>query len=295
MIKLENCDQLKAFLKKESKRLNISITNVYNTFFSRILLYKISKHYYAKEFVVKGSFAQFVHINKLVRPITDIDITTTDNSYNELMYLFQAINLEATKENDIRYDVNKKAQTYTGINKFGLTANYGKIKHPIGIDYRENHPCIYERQIKPVPTIFTGDEPYNVVVPSIEETLAEKLCIIVESNKEDMINTRVKDFYDIYQLHGGEYDLEKFSFFFEKMIIGRGNIKSIDDLSTSHLSPKFVSEHQEIWEHCKKKYEFLDDEIDLEGSVYYTRAVLSEQLQKVRQGINKTYVYEKNK
>ena len=43
MNKFKNCDSLKAYLNKESKRLNISITNVYNTFFSRDLLYRLSK------------------------------------------------------------------------------------------------------------------------------------------------------------------------------------------------------------------------------------------------------------
>ena len=48
---LKNDDSLKAFLKKESIRLNISITNVYNTFFSRLLLERISK-YDNKEVIV---------------------------------------------------------------------------------------------------------------------------------------------------------------------------------------------------------------------------------------------------
>ena len=42
-----------------------------------------------------------------------------------------------------------------------------------------------------------------------EEHLAEKLCIVAESNREDILNTRVKDFYDIYKLKGGKYDYER--------------------------------------------------------------------------------------
>ena len=61
MIKVDNCDQLKAFLKSESKRLNISCTNTYNTFFSRLLLERISHVDPSHEFLVKGSFAQLVH------------------------------------------------------------------------------------------------------------------------------------------------------------------------------------------------------------------------------------------
>ena len=68
----------------------------------------------------------------------------------------------------------------------------------------------------------------------------------------------------------------------------RGKI-SVEDATTSLLSPQFIKEHEIVWKHSKKKYEFLDDEINLAGAVYYTRGVLSEQLQKIRQGKNKSY------
>lgn len=42
MHEFTNSDKLKSFLKKESNRLNISINNTYNTFFSRLLLQDIS-------------------------------------------------------------------------------------------------------------------------------------------------------------------------------------------------------------------------------------------------------------
>lgn len=137
--------------------------------------------------------------------------------------------------------------------------------------------------------MFEGDYEYEIVVPSIEETLAEKLCIIVESNKPQLLNTRVKDFYDIYQLHGGEYDLDKFSYYFEKMLNDRGKI-NVGSASTLALNDEFIRSHEMEWEHSKKKYEFLDNDISLYGAVYYTRGVLSEQLQKIRQGRNKSYL-----
>ena len=38
--------------------------------------------------------------------------------------------------------------------------------------------------------------------------------------------------------------------------------------------------HNDIWKSTKEKYDFLDSEIDLYGAVYYTRAVLREELHK---------------
>jgi len=291
MKQFRNEDSLKAFLKSEAKRLNINISNVYSTYFSRLLLESLSK-YNNMEVIVKGSFAQFVHLRKFVRPITDIDLTSIDDHHDVFIVL---VNAMVESENyDIIYNFRRKPyqKRDTGIYKIPLVAEFGRLRQPLNIDYRENHPCIYERQIKTVPPVFTGDTEYEIVVPSIEETLAEKLCIIVESNKPELLNTRVKDFYDIYQMHGGEYDLDKFSYYFEKMLNDRNKI-NVSNASTSMLSMDFVEKHKDEWEHSRKKYEFLDSEIDLFGAVYYTRAVLSEQLQKIKHGKNKSYVLKK--
>ncbi len=280
-------NSLKSFLKKESLRLHINVCNVYNTYFSRLLLERISK-YDNEEIVVKGSFAQFVHLRKFVRPITDIDLASQKGHHTPIITLAQAM---CDSENDVM-NFNFRAKPYqkenTKIYKIPLVATFGKIKQPVNIDYRENHPCIFEKEKKLVPIVFQGDVEYPIIVPSYEETLAEKLCIIVESNNPNLLNTRVKDFYDIYQLHGGEYDLDKFSYYFEKMLQLRGKA-SIEDINTDVLSNQFIKDHEIEWEHSKKKYEFLDDDINLYGAVYYTRGVLSEQRQRIKQGKNKIY------
>ena len=292
MKNFKNDDSLRAFLKKESKRMGISIINTYNTYFSRILLERLSK-YNNKQMIVKGSFAQFVHIRSFIRPITDIDLTSTIGHHDPILVLNQAMCDSINDKMNITFR-KKPYQKNTGIYKIPLIVYYGKMAHPINIDYRENHPCIFEKQLKTVPKVFEGDEEYPIIVPSLEETLAEKLCIIVESNKKNILNTRVKDFYDIYELHGGNYDLEKFSYYFENMLKLRNKI-DIKEASTNTLSKQFVEKHKQEWENSKRKYEFLDNNIDLAEAVYYTRGVLSEQLQKIKQGHNKQYILKKEK
>lgn len=291
MQEFRNDDSLKNFLKKESSRLGINIHNIYSTYFSRLFLEKISK-YNNKEVIVKGSFAQFVHLKKFVRPITDIDLASTNGHHDPILVMVEAMCDSVNDAMTFNFRGKPYQKKDTGIYKIPLLVEFGKIRQPLNIDYRENHPCIYEKQVKLVPCVFEGDTMYEVVVPSIEETLAEKLCIIVESNKKNILNTRVKDFYDIYQLHGGEYDLDKFSYYFEKMLSDRGKI-DVANATTSLLDSNFIKKHEGQWESSKKKYEFLDDDINLFGAVYYTRGVLSEQLQKIRLGKNKSYSLRK--
>lgn len=285
----DNSDSLKSYLKKESNRLGIHITNVYNTFFSRDLLYRLSKIDRSNDVIVKGSFAQFVHLQKMVRPITDIDLTSTIDHHDPLLLLVNAM-CEKEDEQDFDYILRGvPRRTNTGIIKIPIAASFGKINHPIGIDYRENHPCIYDRVKKIVPKVFSKDDEYEIVVPSMEETLAEKLCIIAESTNPTMLNTRAKDFYDIYHLHGGNYDLDKFSYYFERMLQDRGKVTDLDHLNADYLNPSFIEKHQEVWKSNKKHYEFLDDEVDLKAAVYYTKSTLKEQFQRIRQGKNRVY------
>ena len=199
---------------------------------------------------------------------------------------------DKASDNDFDYILRGvPKRTNSGIIKIPISAKYEKINHPIGIDYRENHPCIYEKQVKIVPKIFSKDEEYEVVVPSMEETLAEKLYIIAVAKnlKEGVLNTRAKDFYDVYHLHGGSYDLDKFSYYFEKMINDYGLVSDINALNTDYLNNDFIEKHEGVWESNKKNYEFLDDDVDLKGAVYYTKSTLNEQYQIIRQGKNKVY------
>ena len=289
-----NPDALKAYLKSEAKRLGISTMNIYNTYFARLLLQRIS-NYSDKEIIVKGSLSTIVHTGKIYRPLTDLDLTTRNTHNNPLLTLYRA--MYDGKDNDIDYElIGIPKQTNTGIYKIKLVGKFGSIAHPLSIDFRENNHVLYEVHRKHLPKIFTKDEDFIVSVPSYEETLAEKLCIVVENNKTDVLNTRVKDFYDIYQLHGGNYDLDKFSYFFAKMLKDRNKI-ALNDVTTEILNSNYIRKHQELWNAMQKKYEFMDGEIEFAGAVYYTRGILSEQLQRMRTGKNDdiTLVYKPSK
>lgn len=270
----ESDDKLKAFLKKESKRLGISIANTYNTYFSRLLLERISKVCYS-ELYVKGSMSEIAHLKRMIRPITDLDLVSTVSHNDPLIALYRAM---YDTNGNLFYELTDiPKRTKTGIYKIHIVANFGKIKHPISIDFQELSKTIYERDYKRIEPIFSGDKFFYIYTPSYEEHLAEKLCIVLESNKENVLNTRVKDFYDIYKLLGGKYDEEKLSYFFYHMLLDRNKI-DISKLSTGFLNPDYIERHQGLWQSMSKKYEFLDKDIGFKESVYLTKDVLDNEL-----------------
>ena len=277
MKKFKNTDQMRSFMKKESTRLGIGIKNVYTTFVSRAFLEKLAKCN-PGTILVKGSSAETAYLGKLVRGITDVDLACCENLEVNLDYLRCV--LEDNDTNNLKFSLSKKPYTTpTGIHKYSLEASLDKTKQPLGVDLQDNYGRLIEKTVQTMPAIFEEDEEFSIIAPSFEEYLAEKLCIILESNKVDVLNTRLKDFYDIYELHGGKYDPEKLTKYFKKMLLLRGKI-AFDDATTKHLDRDFVMNHSELWDSTKEKYDFLDSEIDLYGAVYYTRAVLREELQK---------------
>ena len=270
--------QLKNFLKKEAKRLNINITAAYTTFFARELLHRLSRHQ-NEDLILKGSSAEIAYLGRLVRAITDIDLATPYSRSEGFRTLIDAI-LDREK-NTINYEFNRAVtQTPTGIYQFSLTAELGNIRQSVGIDYQDHYSRLIEPIYREMPPIFEGDETFELYMPSFEEYLAEKLCIILESNKEGILNTRVKDFYDIYQLHGGKYDYDKLTEYFKKMIVLRGKT-TLEDANTGMLNKEFIQNHQHVWDSAKDKYSFSDSEIDLDGAVYYTKSVINEQMHKL--------------
>jgi hypothetical protein len=273
----DNSNQLHSFMKKEADRLHISINNAYNTYFARGMLRRISSVDNNNEILVKGSSAEITYLGSLVRAITDVDIASIHN-FQANSYLLGKIIGDCHDGFNLEMNSHIK-KTPTGIYKMKFNANMDKTKQPISVDFQENYGRLIEPQRKVMPKLFQDDEEFEINLPSFEEYLAEKLCIVAESNKSDVLNTRVKDFYDIYQLHGGKYDSEKLTAYFKKMLALRGKI-NIGDVKTNYLNTKFITDAQGVWDSTKKKYDFLDKEIDLAGAVYYTRAVIREELQK---------------
>ena len=282
-MEFENEEKLKSFLKKESNRLGISIQNTYNTYFSRLLLERISSFCYDKLYV-KGSMSEFAHLNEMIRPITDLDLVSTEYHNNPLLILYRAM---YDTNNNISFELtNLPKQTKTGIYKINVIANFGKIKHPLSIDFQELSKTVYEKDYKKIDAIFKGDNHFYIYTPSFEEHFAEKLCIVLESNKDNLLNTRVKDFYDIYKLVKAKYDPERLSYFFYHMLKDRNKI-DISQASTKFLNKDYIEKHKELWDKMSDKYEFLDKSVNFDESVYITQEILNKEIKNLEK--TKTY------
>ena len=249
MLTFNNNMQFRAYMKKEAERLGISTNGAYSTFFARSLLDKIAK-YNDGSILVKGSSAETAYIGALVRGITDVDLA--------LMGPVQA-NLELF--NYILNDDSEPKKTQTGIIQTTLTSSLYGVDQTIKVDLQENYNRLIKREKRNMPTIFEGDIEYPILVPSFEEYIAEKICIILETNRPDTLNTRVKDFYDIFELHGAlTYNPQVLSHYFPIILEKRGKLP-LNEATTLKLDRDFIKKHAKTWASAIVKYEFLDEEI----------------------------------
>ena len=291
-MEFRNLDQEKAFMKKEAKRLEITHMAAYTTYYARKLLEKLALINNGT-LVVKGSFSQYVHLGSLSRPVLDIDLSSTLSRQVPLEILYAAI--YDTFSDKVSFDLGAlPRKTKNGVYKLPVIAKvkYEEAKEmivPVPIDFKENNNVIFETQFKAVEPLFEGDRKFYINTPSFEEHIAEKLYIIAHNTREDILNTRVKDFYDIYNLFGKNYYADKYSLYFEVMVLMYG--MHLEDINTDFLNKEFVKRHEKLWELMKKKYQFVDKSLDLSEAVFYTKAVLSEQVQKIRSGEFKDQAY----
>ena len=291
-MEFRNLNQEKSFMKKEAKRLGITPMATYTTYYARKLLEKLALINNG-DLVVKGSFSQYVHLKELTRPVLDIDLSSTLSHHIPINILFAAI--YDTFSNELTFYLSTTPrQTKNGVYKIPVVAkiNYEGSKEmviPVPIDFKDNNKVIFETQFKAVEPLFEGDQKFYINTPSFEEHIAEKLYIIAHNTREDIPNTRVKDFYDIYKLFGKNYDEDKFSLYFEAMVMMYG--MNLDDINADFLDKEFVKRHEELWTSIKEKYQFVDKDVDLSEAVFFTKAVLSEQIQKIKSGELKKQAY----
>lgn len=285
-MEFKNLAQHKQFLKNEAKRLKISVGAAYSTYYSRLLLERLALINLG-HLVVKGSFSQYVHLKELSRPVLDIDLSSLENHEKPLELLFKAM-YEAS-DDIVTFDLSKPPyQTPNGVYKIPVIARIKypeskEIIYPINVDFKENNSVIFETQLKAVEPLFEQDRKFYINTPSFEEHLAEKMYITLHNRKRDVLNTRVKDFYDIYCLYDQDYDKDKLALYFQMMLLMYG--EDLNKVDATFLNKEYVQRHLEIWEQMKRKYEFLNSEISLNEAVYYTRSVLNEQIINIRCGL----------
>ncbi len=166
-------------------------------------LYRLYQSEHADRFILKGGMLFLAWAEELYRPTRDIDfLGFGDNSDDILINTVQDIcaitverdgivfNAEDIQVIDIRED-----EEYQG-KRIILNASLGAAQIPLQLDVGFGDAVIPEIEIIEYPTMLESPVPRLRAYPK-EAVIAEKLEAIV---KLGMVNSRMKDFYDIWTM-----------------------------------------------------------------------------------------------
>ncbi len=256
-----NADSVKARLKNFSVSSGCTFQEALVYYVLERTIYRITVSPYAGHFVLKGGiFLYAVFGRKYERATTDVDLLAIriSNSAEEMKAVFCDI-LAQEEDDALVFDLDSitaeditEFKEYHGLH-ISAVAYLDRTRIPVGIDIGFGD-VIYPNTIEMEFPVILDMEAPRVNAYSLESSIAEKLEAIV---KNGFLNSRYKDFYDIYVLS------EKYPFNYEEMhnavMETFSNRKTPVTLDTAAFSDEFIKDsmHQARWNSFLKKKKAL--------------------------------------
>jgi len=255
--------QLKAKIRNISREKKISAQVVLQNYMMERLLERVSNSLYKSSFILKGGMLISAMIGLESRTTMDIDVTirnhplTVENIqriFNEILALdindgvsFKLKWIDEIRENDI----------YGGF-RISLDGFYDTLTVPIKVDLTSGDritPHAIEYQYK----LLMEERWISIYSYNLETILAEKIETVLFRG---VLNTRSRDFYDIYKLSklrgiGIDYSLCK-----KALIATMERRESIDMLSNSEnildsiRKDRFIRER---WAKYQREFNYVNE------------------------------------
>lgn len=166
-------------------------------------LFRFSRSAYAEQFVLKGAQMLQVWDAQVARPTMDIDMLgRVSNSVENLESIVRACVTTDVDPDGIEFDPNSvrgtvivKGKEYEGV-RIRLRGTLGKIKLNVQVDFGFGDVVVPEPIWIELPNLLGMGAP-RLLGYTPESAIAEKFQALVAL---DLANTRIKDFYDIWNL-----------------------------------------------------------------------------------------------
>lgn len=174
-------------------------------YFNERLLYRVSVSQYKDKFLLKGGSLLYAMNGLEARPTVDVDFLANKISRDRdyLSSVFNEILSIECNEDGVKFDVcSIKPEPITVENKYPGTRFYFTA-HMDTITYNMSADIGFGDVVTPCPTtidfplLLSGMPSVNIQAYSLETVVAEKLHTMID---RDVLNSRMKDFFDCYQL-----------------------------------------------------------------------------------------------
>lgn len=254
-----NKAKLTALCHNISKQTGLTFNSVMTYYFLEVILKKLSRSSYADHYIFKGGFLLSNIIGVESRSTVDIDFLFHKQTLSEENVQQQLEEILSEVKNDIQFSIQsittiKESDDYGGY-RATILCQLENIKQIIHLDIATGdvvtpQPITYDYK-----AIF-NDENFPIIAYTIETVLAEKLQTIYSRG---FLNSRSKDFYDIYilsKLKKDDIDLAQLKMACERTFSYRETELNFNNIIQLLETFKSDSTQQQQWQNYSKKYSY---------------------------------------
>lgn len=260
---MNNATQLKALIRNLSQEKNINAQILLRNYMLERLLERISLSEYKHSFVLKGGMLIAALVGLDTRSTMDMDATIRGVavSKGKVQAIFEKI-LSVPIDDDVIMkirsieDIRDEAD-YAGL-RVSLDTVFDGIRQSLKVDVTTGD-TITPRAIRYNFKLMLEPRTIEVMAYNIETVLAEKIETIISRSA---INTRMRDFYDIYILSKTQTDAIDYA------LLGDALSATAENRGTSELLPQagqIISEviqsnvMQDMWKRYQGQFNYAED------------------------------------
>lgn len=254
-----NKAKLTALCHKIAKQTGLTFNSVMTYYFLEVILKKLSRSSYAEHYIFKGGFLLSNVIGVESRSTVDINFLFHKQTLSEENVRQQIDAILTESKDEIQFSLQsitsiKESDDYGGY-RATILCQLENIKQVIHLDIATGdvvtpQPITYDYK-----AIF-NDENFPIIAYTLETILAEKLQTIYSRS---FLNSRSKDFYDVYIL--SKLKKDDIDFVQLKMACERTFSYRDTELDFNHiiqLLKTFKTDpiQQQQWQNYSKKYHY---------------------------------------
>lgn len=269
--------QLKDKIKNVEQKYNLPANTLLNYYMMERFLCRLSNSEYCDNFIIKGGFLISSLIGIDMRSTMDIDTTIKGIPVNEesIRKIIEGV-IKIDLEDNIIWEIEKirsihEAGEYDDF-RITLIATFFNMQTPIKIDITTGDRIIPKEVDYNYQLLFT-DKSIDIKAYPLTTILAEKIETILSRN---VLNTRARDYYDIYILTKLNLQLD-YEGLRKALTIKADERNSLEYIQNSQKYLKEIKASKElknIWDNYSRKNQY-SKEIDWNDIIATINEVLT--------------------
>lgn len=254
--------QLKDKIRNEERKHNLPANTLINYYMMERFICKISESKYKDNFIIKGGFLISSLIGIDMRSTMDMDTTIKGIAVSEesIVKIMHEI-IEIDLGDNIGWEIEKIRPIHEegGYEDFRITliAKFFNMEVAVKLDITTGDTII-PKEVDYEYLLLFSDEKIDIKAYPLDTILAEKIETILTRN---VLNTRARDYYDLYILTklNPDLDYNKLSKAVKTKSIERNSLGYIEESKRYYKEIASSEDLKNIWENYRNKHSYSEN------------------------------------